>query len=105
MLAMGTFAVGELMTTKPYVCGAAYLDRMGDHCAGCRFDPRKDCPLTALYWDFLARHRAELAGNPRLAVPLRAQAGRRPEQQARDAEVAAHARAELAAGRELSPAR
>jgi len=103
VLAMGSFAVGELMTTKPYVCGAAYLDRMGDHCAACRFDPRKDCPITALYWDFLARNGARLGANPRMAVPLMAQRKRTPEQRARDATTAARVRATLAEGRTLEP--
>ena len=44
VLAMGTFAVGELMTTKPYISGAAYIDRMSDFCADCRFDPRNELP-------------------------------------------------------------
>jgi len=34
VIGMGTFGAGDLMTTKPYVCGAAYLDRMGDFCSG-----------------------------------------------------------------------
>lgn len=34
VLAMGTYAAGEVMTTKPYVSGSAYIDRMSDHCAG-----------------------------------------------------------------------
>jgi deoxyribodipyrimidine photolyase-related protein len=103
VLGMGAFAVGELLTTKPYVCGAAYLARMGDHCRSCRFDPRTTCPITALYWDFLARNAEHLATNHRLAVPLRAAAQRSPARRAADARTAAHVRAELAAGRELQP--
>ena len=71
VLAMGTFAVGELMTTKPYISGAAYIDRMSDFCAECRFDPRKNCPVTHLYWAFLSRHERLLNKNPRLAMPFR----------------------------------
>jgi deoxyribodipyrimidine photolyase-related protein len=37
--------------------------------------PAKDCPITSLYWDFLARKRARLAGNSRMRVPLRALGG------------------------------
>jgi deoxyribodipyrimidine photolyase-related protein len=103
VLGMGTFAVGELMTTKPYVCGAAYIARMGDHCRSCRFDPRMTCPITALYWDFLARNAERLSANHRLAVPLRAAAQRSPAQRSADARRAAHVRVELAAGLELAP--
>lgn len=103
VLGMGTFAAGELMTTKPYVCGAAYIDRMGDSCKACRFDPAKDCPITSLYWDFLARKRSRLAGNPRLRVPLRALERFSPERRAYHARVASRARRGLAAGEELEP--
>ncbi len=69
VLAMGTFACGDLMTTKPYVSGAAYINRMSDYCEACSFDPRKTCPITSLYWAFLARHRRRLENNPRLRMP------------------------------------
>ncbi|MFO0602185.1 MAG: cryptochrome/photolyase family protein [Polyangiales bacterium] len=85
VLGMGTYAVGDLMTTKPYVSGAAYLAKMGDACAGCRFDPSgrdaaRPCPLTPLYWDFLDRAALALAGNERMKLPL-ASARRRPDAQ------------------------
>jgi deoxyribodipyrimidine photolyase-related protein len=74
VLGMGTFADGGRMSTKPYVSGGAYLDRMSDHCAGCRFDPKQRtgedaCPFTTLYWDVLDRNRDRLAGNHRLNRP------------------------------------
>jgi deoxyribodipyrimidine photolyase-related protein len=103
VLGMGTFAVGELMTTKPYVCGAAYIDRMGDSCKACRFDPAKNCPITSLYWDFLARKRARLAGNARMRIPLRALEAFSQERRAHHAHVASRARRQLAAGEELAP--
>lgn len=71
VLAMATYASGELMTTKPYVSGAAYIDRMSDYCKHCRFDPKKDCPATPLYWAFLQRHRQHLEKNPRMRVILK----------------------------------
>jgi deoxyribodipyrimidine photolyase-related protein len=70
VLGMGTFAVGELMTTKPYVSGAAYILRMSDYCDECSFDPKANCPFTNLYWAFHARHRALLERNPRLRMPM-----------------------------------
>lgn len=103
VLGMGTFAAGDVMTTKPYVCGAAYLAKMGDACGACRFDPRRDCPITPLYWDFLARRRERLADNQRLRMPLASQAKRSEAQRREDARVAERVRTLLAEGRELTP--
>ena len=60
-----------LVGTKPYVSSAAYIDRMSDHCGGCRFDPTKRtgedaCPFTAGYWMFLHRHRDRFLSNHRM---------------------------------------
>ena len=76
VLAMGTFGVGPIMTTKPYVSGAAYINRMSDFCTACAFDPRKNCPITELYWAFLDRHRDQFACNPRMRLVLSSQARR-----------------------------
>ena len=70
VLGMGTFALGDLMTTKPYVSGSAYVNKMSDYCKGCAFDPQINCPIRSLYWDFLARNEAQLGGNPRLRMPF-----------------------------------
>ena len=64
------------MMTKPYAAGGNYIDRMSDHCAGCRYSPKvregdRACPVTALYWSFLDRHRERFAGNRRMRMPLR----------------------------------
>jgi deoxyribodipyrimidine photolyase-related protein len=72
VLGMGTFGTGPLMTTKPYVSGAAYISRMSDYCDQCAFDPKRDCPITNLYWAFLDRHRDRLADNPRMRVVINA---------------------------------
>jgi deoxyribodipyrimidine photolyase-related protein len=72
VLGMGTFADGGGMSTKPYVSGGAYLERMSrGYCDDCRFDRSKRvgedaCPFTTLYWDVLERNRDVLAGNHRL---------------------------------------
>ncbi len=67
---MALFADGGEMMTKPYAAGGNYIDKMSDHCRGCRFSPSekhgpKACPVTALYWDFVQRHADVLAANPR----------------------------------------
>ena len=74
VLGMATFADGGLTATKPYVSGAAYINRMSDFCGRCALDPRKSlgpgsCPFTALYWSFLERHEALLGGNQRMRMP------------------------------------
>lgn len=71
VLAMGSFGTGPLMTTKPYISGTAYIHRMSDFCTGCAFNPKTNCPITNLYWAFLARHKKQLQSNPRLILPLR----------------------------------
>ena len=101
VLAMGTFAVGDLMTTKPYVSGAAYINRMSDFCAGCQFDPRTSCPITPLYWSFLGRNEAALADNPRLFLPLGSLRRRTAEQRRHDDAVLDDTRRTLARGEPL----
>ena len=72
-LGMSQWADGGRLATKPYVSSAAYLQRMGDHCQGCAYDPKarigeKACPFNALYWNFFHRHRSQFQSNPRLGV-------------------------------------
>ncbi|MDX1972806.1 MAG: deoxyribodipyrimidine photolyase, partial [Candidatus Sumerlaeia bacterium] len=69
VMGMGTYGVGPLFTTKPYIAGSAYIDKMSDYCNGCRFKPGNTCPLPQLYWAFLARHQDKLEKNPRLSMP------------------------------------
>lgn len=101
--AMGTFGVGDLMTTKPYVAGSAYIDKMSDYCDGCRFDPKTSCPYPSLYWAYLGRHSAALARVDRMKLPVIAEARRTPEQKRAAAEVFAKVSAALARGEELAP--
>ena len=72
VMGMGMWADGGRMSTKPYVSGGAYINRMSDYCGDCGFDPKQRtgpeaCPFTTLYWDFLDRHREVLATNSRMA--------------------------------------
>ncbi|MBW1784494.1 MAG: hypothetical protein JRL30_27595 [Deltaproteobacteria bacterium] len=69
-LGTGTFALGDLMMTKPYVSGAAYINRMSDFCRSCAFDPKTNCPITPFYWAFLVSRRDKLQDNPRLCMPM-----------------------------------
>ena len=75
-LGMGQFGDGGLMASKPYVASGKYIQRMSNHCKGCRYDPAlstgpKACPYTTLYWDFLIRHESLLKKNPRMAMQLK----------------------------------
>jgi deoxyribodipyrimidine photolyase-related protein len=75
VIGMALFADGGQMATKPYASGGAYLNRMGNSCKACRYDPKQRtgdnaCPFTTLYWDFLARNEHVLAGNHRMSRQL-----------------------------------
>jgi deoxyribodipyrimidine photolyase-related protein len=75
-IGMSQFADGGILGSKPYAASGAYIDRMSDYCSTCRYEVKqrtgpKACPFNALYWDFLARHRARFEGNPRMAQMYR----------------------------------
>ena len=75
-LGMSQYADGGLMASKPYVASGKYIQRMSNHCSSCRFEPAQRtgeaaCPFTTMYWDFLSRHEALLAKNPRMALQLK----------------------------------
>jgi deoxyribodipyrimidine photolyase-related protein len=75
-LGMSQFADGGVMASKPYAASGKYIQRMSNHCKGCRFDPalsvgENACPITTLYWDFLLKHEELLARNPRMAMQLK----------------------------------
>jgi len=82
VLGMSQYADGGRMTSKPYAASGAYIKKMSNHCAGCRFDPARAtgadaCPFTTLYWDFLARHEDRFARHPRTALQWK-NLGRKP---------------------------
>ena len=76
VIGMATNADGGTMATKPYVSSGAYIDRMSDYCANCRFSVEARtgehaCPFNHLYWSFLHRHRKALGRNVRMSMMLR----------------------------------
>ncbi|MEM6675164.1 MAG: cryptochrome/photolyase family protein [Planctomycetota bacterium] len=103
VLGMGTYGAGDVMTTKPYVSGGAYIDRMSDFCGSCAFNPKKSCPITRLYWSFLARHEDALAGNQRIAMPMRSLAKRAESKREEDARVYRYVRRTLEKGERVTP--
>ncbi|BCS36045.1 hypothetical protein TBR22_A52820 [Luteitalea sp. TBR-22] len=101
VLGMGTYAAGPLMTTKPYVAGAGYIHRMSDYCEACSFDPKSTCPLTRLYWAYLARHEATFARNQRMGVVMSALKRRAPAQRQEDERVFGEVRERLTRGERI----
>ncbi|NCG18885.1 MAG: deoxyribodipyrimidine photolyase [Rhodobacterales bacterium] len=103
VLGMGTFATGELMTTKPYIAGSGYIHRMSDYCKGCAFHAKRTCPLTPMYWAWLSRHDDEVQDVSRLRRQLWSARRRAPEKQSRDARIFTWVSDALAAGERLTP--
>ncbi|QGN53493.1 cryptochrome/photolyase family protein [Novosphingobium sp. Gsoil 351] len=69
--AMILFADGGRLATRPYAASGNYINKMSDYCGGCRYDVKQKtgpgaCPFNALYWDFMARHRARFESNSRI---------------------------------------
>jgi len=76
VLGMSQFADGGMLASKPYVSSGAYIDRMSDHCGGCRYQVKEKvgeraCPFNLLYWHFLVRHRERFRSNPRMGQMYR----------------------------------
>ncbi len=74
---MALHADGGLMASKPYAASGNYINKMSDYCSACALDVSEKsgpnaCPFNYLYWDFIARNRDSLAGNPRMALIYKA---------------------------------
>ncbi len=70
---MALFANGGRFTSKPYVASGQYIKRMSNYCQGCAYQPQlrtgdAACPITTLYWHFLATHEQSLMKNPRTSL-------------------------------------
>jgi deoxyribodipyrimidine photolyase-related protein len=70
VIGMSLNADDGLTATKPYIASANYINKMSDHCPGCRFNHKKRtgedaCPFNFLYWNFLLLHEERLRANPR----------------------------------------
>ncbi len=73
---MAIYADGGIMASKPYAASGAYIDKMSDHCAGCRYKVKvkngpEACPFNYLYWDFVMRNADKLKANPRMGMIYR----------------------------------
>jgi deoxyribodipyrimidine photolyase-related protein len=103
VLAMGTYAVGDVMTTKPYVSGTPYIKKMGDYCGDCSLHFKKSCPISDMYWNFLEENQSHFTKNHRMAMPMRTLTKR--TQQAKDTarEVTEYVRTQMSQGMQLDP--
>ncbi|MGC6510170.1 MAG: cryptochrome/photolyase family protein [Myxococcota bacterium] len=103
VLGMGTYATGPLFTTKPYIAGSNYINKMSDFCKECAFHPKKTCPITRLYWAFLERHKSKFKSNFRLSMILRTLDKRSPDNKALDAFAFEQVRRQLGNAQSLTP--
>ena len=74
-LGMALHADGGLMASKPYAASGKYIQRQGNYCQQCRYDPRQmtgagACPFNALYWRFINRHEEHFSSNPRMSLVI-----------------------------------
>jgi deoxyribodipyrimidine photolyase-related protein len=75
-LGMALYGDDGLMASKPYAASGKYIQRQGNHCGQCRYDPKQvtgdgACPYNALYWHFLEQHAADFAGNARMSLVMK----------------------------------
>lgn len=72
-LGMALHGDNGLMASKPYAASGKYIQRQGNHCKACRYDPKQTtgeaaCPYNSLYWHFIDRHKDYLTKNARMGL-------------------------------------
>ena len=72
-LGMALHGDNGLMASKPYAASGKYIQRQGDHCQHCHYDPKKTtgekaCPYNSLYWRFIDQHQDYLKKNARMGL-------------------------------------
>lgn len=70
---MSQFADGGLISTKPYISSANYINKMSNYCNTCTYEKnlrtgKNACPFNSLYWHFLDEKRATLQKNIRMKM-------------------------------------
>jgi deoxyribodipyrimidine photolyase-like uncharacterized protein len=78
-------------------------DRISDYCSLCPFNPKTVCPVTSLYWAFLARHEGVLQTNPRLSMPMASLRKRDKAQRHKDQGIFRALRETLGKGEAITP--
>ena len=73
VVGMALFADGGFLASKPYAASGAYINRMSDYCASCRYDVKQKsgedaCPFNYLYWNFLSENEKVLRSNHRMSL-------------------------------------
>ncbi len=103
VLAMGTYAVGDVMTTKPYVSGTPYIKKMGDFCGSCSLHFKKSCPISDMYWNFLEENKDTFSNNHRMFMPMRTLSKRTLLAKNSSKMVTEYVRSQLSQGLQLDP--
>ena len=72
---MALHADNGAMASKPYAASGKYIQKQGNHCKSCCFNPSKTtgegaCPFNSLYWHFVDRHADYLGKNARMGLIL-----------------------------------
>ena len=75
-LGMSQYVDNGIMASKPYAASGNYINKMSNYCKHCRYKPNdaigdEACPFTTLFWNFLDKHEADFANNPRMGFMLK----------------------------------